>query len=85
MSRSNINPRKEEIVVFAFKKGSQTKLQSYDKDSYRFVEDCFEKLMSGHNIECSKIGLSGYREDMVNYLASLIDIYVKYDTILKSV
>jgi hypothetical protein len=70
-------PKKEDIVVFAFKKGSQTRFEDTDNSSYRFVDSSIEKMMAGHDVISDKIGISGYREDLVNYISSLIDVYVK--------
>ena len=70
-------PKKEDIVVFAFKKGSQTRIEDTDNSSYRFVDSSIEKMMAGYNVVSDKIGVSGYREDVVNYISSLIDVYVK--------
>ena len=73
-------PKKEEIVVFAFRKGSQTRFEDSDNNSYRFVDAQLERMMAGYNVVSDKIGVSGYREDVVNYISSLIDVYVKiYD------
>jgi len=33
--------------------------------------------MKGYSVITDKIGISGYREDVVNYISSLIDVYVK--------
>jgi hypothetical protein len=70
-------PKKEDIVVFTFKKGSQTRFEDTDNSSYRFVDSSIEKMMKGYNVVSDKIGVSGYREDVVNYISSLIDVYVK--------
>ena len=70
-------PKKEDIVVFAFKKGSQTRFNETINSSYRFVDASIEKMMAGHDVISDKIGISGYREDLVNYISSLIDVYVK--------
>ena len=70
-------PKKEDIVVFAFKKGSQIRIEDSNNRSYRFVDVSLEKMMAGHNVVSNKIGISGYREDLVNYISSLIDVYVK--------
>ena len=73
-------PKKEDIVVFAFRKGSQTRFEDTDNSSYRFVDSSIEKMMKGYSVITDKIGISGYREDVVNYISSLIDVYVKiYD------
>ncbi len=70
-------PKKEDIVVFAFRKGSQTRFEDTDNSSYRFVDSSIEKIMKGYSVVSDKIGISGYREDVVNYISSLIDVYVK--------
>jgi hypothetical protein len=70
-------PKKEDIVVFAFKRGSQTRFEDSDSSSYRFVDAQIERMMTGYNVVSDKIGLSGSRFDMVNYISSLIDVYVK--------
>ena len=72
--------KKEDIVVFAFKKGSQTRFEDSDNSTYRFVDSSIERMMKGYSVVSDKIGISGYREDVVNYISSLIDVYVKiYD------
>ena len=72
--------KKEDIVVFAFKKGSQTRFEDSDNSTYRFVDSSIERMMKGYDVVSNKIGISGYREDVVNYISSLIDVYVKiYD------
>ena len=73
-------PKKEDIVVFAFKKGSQTRIEDTENSSYRFVDSSIERMMKGYDVVSEKIGISGYREDVVNYISSLLDVYVKiYD------
>lgn len=70
-------PKKEDIIVFAFRKGSQARFDDSDNNSYRFVDSSIAKMMKGYNVVSDKIGVSGYREDVVNYISSLIDVYVK--------
>lgn len=78
MQRMNRNkPQKEDIVVFAFKKGSQTRFEDSENSTYKFVDGSIDKMMAGHNVVSNKIGISGYREDLVNYISSLIDVYMK--------
>jgi hypothetical protein len=73
-------PKKEDIVVFAFKKGSQTRFEDSESSTYRFVDGSIERMMAGYNVVSDKICLSGSRFDLVNYISSLIDVYVKiYD------
>ncbi len=70
-------PKKEDIVVFAFKKGSQSRFEDSDNSTYRFVDSSIERMMKGYDVVSNKIGISGYREDVVNYISSLLDVYVK--------
>ena len=70
------NPMKEDIVVFAFKKGSQTRLEEPKNSSYQFVNNLFKKLMDDHNVISNKIAISSHKEDLVNYISSIIDVYV---------
>ena len=72
-----IKPEKEDIIVFAFQKGSQTRLEDTDNNSYRFVDSSIERMLAGHNVISNKIAISGHREDLVNYISSLIDVYIK--------
>lgn len=73
-------PKKEDIVVFAFRKGSQTRFEDTESNAYRFIDASIQKMMTGYNVVSDKIGISGYREDLVNYISSLLDVYVKiYD------
>lgn len=70
-------PKKEDIVVFAFKKGSQIKFEDTDNNTYRFVDSSIERMLAGHNVISNKIAISGHREDLVTYISSLIDVYIK--------
>ena len=54
-------PKKEDIVVFAFKKGSQNRIEDSNNSTYRFVDVAIEKMMAGHNVISEKISISGYR------------------------
>ena len=47
-------PRKEDIVVFAFKKGSQVKFYDTDNSTYRFVDSSIERMMKGYNVVSEK-------------------------------
>lgn len=79
-------PQKEDIVVFAFKKGSQTRFEDSENSTYRFVDSSIEKMMTGYNVVSDKISISGYREDVVNYISSLISVYIKiYDVTIDKV
>jgi hypothetical protein len=73
----NNKPKKEEIVVLAFKKDSQTRVDGIENSSYRFVDSSIELMLAGFNVVSDKIGITGHRQDVVNYISSLIDVYVK--------
>ena len=53
-------PQKEDIVVFAFKKGSQTRFEDSENSTYRFVDSSIEKMMTGYNVVSDKISISGF-------------------------
>ena len=50
--------KKEDIVVFAFKKGSQTRFEDSDNSTYRFVDSSIERMMKGYSVVSEKIGIS---------------------------
>ena len=66
----------EEIVVFAFKKGTQINSPNSNSESYSFVNTSIDIMTKGYNVTANKIGISGYREDVIGYIASLIDFYM---------
>jgi hypothetical protein len=73
----NNKPKKEEIVVLAFKKDSQTRVDGIENSSYRFVDSSIELMLAGFNVVSDKIGITGHRQDVVNYISSLIEVYIK--------
>ncbi len=73
----NNKTKKEDIVVLAFKKDSQTRVDGIENSSYRFVDSSIELMLAGFDIVSDKIGITGHRQDVVNYISSLIDVYIK--------
>jgi hypothetical protein len=79
-------PKKEDIVVFAFKKGSQDKFYDTENGTYRFVDASIQRMMTEYNVICDNIALSSDRVTLVNYISSLIDVYIKiYDIDIEKV
>jgi hypothetical protein len=70
-------PKKEDIVVFAFKKGSQAKFYDTENSTYRFVDASIQRMMTEYNVISDNIALSSDRVTLVNYISSLIDVYIK--------
>jgi hypothetical protein len=73
----NNKPKKEEIVVLAFKKDSQTRVDGIENSSYRFVESAIDLMLAEFNVRSEKLALAGCRKDIYNYISSLIDVYIK--------
>ncbi len=73
----NNKTKKEDIVILAFKKDSQARVDGIENGSYRFVDSSIELMLAGFNVVSDKIGITGHRQDVVNYISSLIDVYLK--------
>jgi len=67
---------KVEIAEFEFFDGSQTLKSLDNKDSYRFIQKTIEDLLTKQEIETDRISFTGTKEDMVCYLAGLIEIFL---------
>lgn len=67
---------KVEIAEFEFFEGSQTLKSLSKKDSYRFIQKTIEDLLTKQEIETDRISFTGTKEDMVCYLAGLIEIFL---------
>ena len=67
---------KVEVVEFEFFEGSQTLKSLVNKDSYRFIQKTIEDLLTKQEIETDCISFTGTKEDMVCYLAGLIEIFL---------
>lgn len=70
-------PKKEDIVVFAFRKGSQARIEESKSSTYKFVDKAINRMLAGYNVTSDKIAFSGFRDDINNFVSGLIDVYVK--------
>lgn len=65
-----------DIAEFEFLESSQSLKSLINKDSYRFIQKIFEDLLTEQKIETDRISFTGTKEDMVCYLAGLIEIFL---------
>ncbi len=70
-------PKKEDIVVFAFRKGSQARIEESKSSTYKFVDNSINRMLAGYNITSEKLAFSGFRDDICDFISGLIDVYVK--------
>jgi hypothetical protein len=71
MGRKN-NP---EMAEFILTKGSLANSAESNAETYSFMLDTIEKLMTTNNVSSRKIGISGYKEDMAALLAFFFKLY----------
>jgi len=69
--------KKEDIVVFAFRKGSQARIEESKSSTYKFVDKAINRMLASYNVTSEKIAFSGFRDDINNFVSGLIDVYVK--------
>lgn len=83
MSRRNRRPKKQirypEIAVFSFDRGSQFNPHVYSDKCYDFVEKIIDNMMYKNNVYSDKVGISGYKGDVIAYIVGLINLYVMTD------
>jgi len=68
-----------EIAVFALSKGSQMNEQILNSESYGHVLRLIENTMRMHNVVSDKVGISGYKEDVVAYIVMMINLCMYKD------
>jgi hypothetical protein len=68
-----------EIAVFALSKGSQMNEQIVNSESYSHVLRLIENTMRMHNVVSDKVGISGYKEDVVAYIVMMINLCMYKD------
>ena len=68
-----------EIAVFALSKGSQMNEQIINSESYSHVLRLIENTMRMHNVVSDKVGISGYKEDVVAYIVMMINLCMYKD------
>ena len=68
-----------EIAVFALSKGSQMNEQILNSESYGHVLRLIENTMRMHNVVSDKVGISGYKEDVVAYIVMMLNLCMYKD------
>lgn len=71
--------RHTEIAVFTFSRGSQFHERIYEDRAYDFVKQAIDIMMKKSFVESDKVGISGYKEDVISYIAGLIHFYTTSD------
>lgn len=68
--------RYAKIAVFALQRGSQFNPHVYNDKCYDFVMRVIDDMMYRNDVESDKVGISGYKGDVVAYIAGLIHLYI---------
>ena len=76
MSKRNRNI--PEIAVFELSKRSQMNDSVHKSESYYFMLDKIEQMMRMSNVKSDKFGISGYKEDVLDFLSKLARIRFPY-------
>ena len=72
-NKKRVETKYHEIAVFALSKGSQMNEQIINSESYSHVLRLIENTMRMHNVVSDKVGISGYKEDVVAYIVMLMN------------
>ena len=72
-NKKRVETKYHEIAVFALSKGSQMNEQIINSDNYGHVLRLIENTMRMHNVVSDKVGISGYKEDVVAYIVMLMN------------
>jgi len=78
-SKKRVEIKYPEIAVFALSKGSQMNEQIINSDNYGHVLRLIENTMRMHNVVSDKVGISGYKEDVVAYIVMMINLCMYKD------
>lgn len=65
---------KKDIAVFTFTKGSQENLCLERSESFIFVENIINSMLIKNNLNVPKVGLGGYKKDLILFIVGLIEI-----------
>lgn len=74
-NKNRVEMKYPEIAVFALSKGSQMKDHIHKGKSYYYMLKMIDTLMLKNNVSSEKVGISGYKEDVAAYLATLLEVY----------
>jgi hypothetical protein len=72
-NKNRVEIKYPEIAVFALSKGSQMNEQIINSENYGHVLRLIENTMKMHNVISDKVGISGYKEDVVAYIVMLMN------------
>ena len=78
-NKKRVEIKYPEIAVFALSKGSQINEQIINSENYGHVLRLIENTMRMHNVVSDKVGISGYKEDVVSYIVMMINLCMYKD------
>ena len=78
-NKKRVEIKYPEIAVFALSKGSQMNEQIIKSESYSHVLRLIENTMRMNNVVSEKVGISGYKEDVVAYIVMMINLCMYKD------
>ena len=78
-NKNRVEIKYPEIAVFALSKGSQMNEQIINSESYSHVLRLIENTMRMNNVVSEKVGISGYKEDVVAYIVMMINLCMYKD------
>ncbi len=73
------NNSSKDIAVFTFERGSQLNSNIMKSDSYRFVLNIINSMMTRNGVDTPKVGLGGTKEDISCFIAGLIEYQLLYN------
>lgn len=73
------NNSNKDIAVFTFARGSQLHSNILESDSYRFVLNTINSMMTQNGVDTPKVGLGGTKEDVSCFIAGLIEYQLLYN------
>jgi hypothetical protein len=71
--------KSKDIAVFTLARGSQLNSNIMDSDSYRFVLNIMNSMMTRNGVDTPKVGLGGTKEDVSCFIAGLIEYQLLYN------
>jgi len=69
----------KDIAVFTFARGSQIHSNITESESYQFVERIINNMMRRSGVETPKVGIGGTKEDVISFIAGLIEYQLMYN------
>jgi len=78
-SKKRVEIKYPEIAVFALSKGSQMNEHIINSEYYGHVMRLIENTMRMNNVVSEKVGISGYKEDVVAYIVMMINLCMYKD------